>query len=351
MMAEAKTAKTNDRCQKKIDAAVAATKEADAKVLAAAVDGLNATIAEQKAQIEELKAQLDQPSQRFPGDPGDGKLLYGLNVTGQDPTARERFFGAPVQSYRSYWQPTQTDQLIACCKRDNAAGRLPFVSTKVPNGNWADVAAGKQNAWLDDLLTKLGALDFAVWLCLHHEPWDDNPSGGESYKAMYRYVYSKKPANVALVPILQSYPFDPKALPPQSGNLLDWYDPDACDIVGLDQYNHKSFNPDNRKAWRSTEDCLTIVDIAQRVLPGKPVAIAEWGVRTNPATKGAAAGWMQDFYQGALRRGVVGLSFFDSGLNVNDGGSPWTLDDTSDGTDGTERMNAFKAVLTSEEER
>ena len=138
----------------------------------------------------------------------------------------------------------------------------------------------------------------------------------------------------------------------QSGNLLDWYDPDACDIVGLDQYNHKSFNPDNRKAWRSTEDCLTIVDIAQRVLPGKPVAIAEWGVRTNPATKGAAAGWMQDFYQGALRRGVVGLSFFDSGLNVNDGGSPWTLDDTSDGTDGTERMmNAFKAVLTSEEER
>ena len=327
--------------QKKIDAIITAHIADDEKV-----------VADLQAQIDALKAGTEQPpetkpptnsgaspAERFPGDPGEGKLLYGMSTGGGDPAKREQGFGQSVQVFRSYWQASQVDAAIAVAKRDHAAGRVPFMSFKCP-ASWADVAAGKQDDWLMDLLTKLKDLGFAVWLCFHHEPYDDDRNGGAAYKDMYRYIYRFRPVNVALTPILQASPFDPKAMPPGGVNVLDWYDPAALDIIGIDNYNHKSYNPDNKKRDRSPDDVLAIVDVLQAAMPGKPVAVAEWGVRTDPATKGKSAQWMKDFYDKALARGVVGLCYFDSGLNVNDGGSPWTLDDQ-----GNERLVAFDDLL------
>jgi hypothetical protein len=88
--------------------------------------------------------------------------------------------------------------------------------------------------------------------------------------------------------------------------------------------------------------------------PVKPWAVGEWGVRTGANGRspggdvfsaGTVAAYMQSAFDFARLNGCYALSWFDSGINVNDAGSPWFLDDTTDGTDGTERMNKYISIL------
>ncbi len=73
---------------------------------------------------------------------------------------------------RTYWGASQVDKAVSAAKTDLAAGRLPWISFKLPNG-WADMAAGKGDAWTKDLAVKLSKLNGPVWLAFHHEPEGD----------------------------------------------------------------------------------------------------------------------------------------------------------------------------------
>ncbi len=288
-------------------------------------------------------AQVDAISQpgsgaRFPGDPGVGNLYFGLNTDGGDPAQREAEFGHRVGVYRSYWQASQVPELVATAARDLDAGRLPFVSTKLP-GTWADVAAGKYDGWLADLMKRLGDLPGPVWLCLHHEPYDDQGPGQTpaDYADMYRHAALFKPSNVALAPILQLAPFDPTV--GGSADIRPWYALDAIDIVGVDTYNHWYEGGDNK--WRDPSVMTEYWDTLDKL--GKPIALAEYGVRSDPVDPLRAAQWMRDWQQLLVARGdTVAMSFFDSNQNVNDGGTPWTLDAGGN----VERFDAFKNLLT-----
>lgn len=312
------------------------------------LDSQASAIAGMQSDIQAIKDQLQEPppppNERFPGDPGVNKLYYGMSTYGGDPAGREAFFGHKIGIFRSYASSPNVAASVAVCKRDLDNGRVPFHSTKLP-GTWADMAAGKfDDSFVIPLFAGLAALDGPVWLCYNHEPFDDIGTGQQAsdYKAMYKHIYGLKPVNVAITPILQAFPFDPNALPPQTHNVLDWYDPTALDIVGIDNYNHKSFNPANGLKWRSADQVISGICGKLDVI-GKPIAIAEYGVRTDPATPGAAAQWLQDAYDISAARGnIVAMCYFDSGLNVNDGGSSWSLDDQ-----GTERLDKFKTLVTS----
>lgn len=275
---------------------------------------------------------------RFPGDPGRHRLYYGENREGGDSAQREQYFGHPVGIYRSYWQASQTASMIAVCYRDLAVGRLPFPSTKLP-ATWAEVASGSQDAWLRGMLNGLAAVPGPVWLCLHHEPYDDQGAGQTvaDYVAMYRHVYPLKPANVAMVPILQSAPFDTTVY--GHADITPWYDPSVTDVVGIDSYNH--WYPGGTNRWRDPATMALFFDVLAKF--GKPIALAEYGVRTDPANPGRSATWMRDFRNILIGRGdVVAMSFFDSGQNVFDGGTSWALDAGGE----TERLHAFKTQLT-----
>lgn len=279
---------------------------------------------------------------RFPGDPGTKKTLFGLNTDGGNPATRETFFGKAVGVYRSYWQANQIDSAVAVAVRDITAGRVPVMSFKVP-GLWAAMASGVWDSWFTDLFTKLSTVGGPVWVCFHHEPFDDRTGYGDScgtaadYTAMYRRAYPFKPANVAIVPILQSAPFDPSVYGHQ--DILPWYDVNACDIVGIDAYNH--WSPPNVNRWRDVSEFNDFFDTLKAKF-NKPIALCEWGVRTDPATPGKAAGWMANLRAVLCARGdVVAMSFFDSSQHVDDGGNPWTLDYDGD----TERLDQFKTIL------
>ena len=118
--------------------------------------------------------------QAFAGQPPPGSLYYGASVPYHRSLVRwESALGATLALNRSYFTPDadETQQLVTRCLDDLAHGRLPHVSIK-PHGTWADVAAGRRDAWLAAMLGPLGEASGPVLFTLHHEPENDAGAPG-----------------------------------------------------------------------------------------------------------------------------------------------------------------------------
>jgi hypothetical protein len=288
-----------------------------------------------------LPAPATALAARFPGDPGIGKLYYGLNTYGGDPSTREAFFGHRVGCYRSYFTANQADYLVTICKRDLARGRQPLVSIENP-GTWYDVGRGVyDSSWLRPLMTKLAGVPGPVWLCINHEPYFDIGPGKNdaTYRAMYRRAALYKPANVALMPVVGLVSYDKTEHGTQT-NIAKWYALDVIDIVGCDTYNHWHTGS-TYWVWRSAATTFAFFDTLAKM--NKPIALNEYGTRTDPNQPGRAATWMAQAHDLLVKRGdVVAMSYFDWPGKVDDGGPPWQLDYAGN----RERLYAFKRQLT-----
>lgn len=300
-----------------------------------------AKLADLQAQIDALKAPV--PPVNPPPVPPSTKVLFGASVQGEDPAPLEAMVGHTLGVHRTYWQAGDIGACTAAMKDDAAHGRASIVSFKLP-GTWADMAAGKHDDWLAQLGQLAAALP-AV-LCLHHEPENDIGTGQQpgDYKAMYthaRPLIEKAAPKIALTPIYMSGKYNPVSTPNPAIRLRleDWLDPAMCGAVGFDAYNH--WTSGGTAAWRTVPDTFGhFLDDIARVAPSLPVYVAEWGVRTDPATPGKAAQWMHDAHTYLTGRSVKAMSFFSSSQNVNDGGTPWAL------IGGDERTTAFAQLLT-----
>jgi hypothetical protein len=253
-----------------------------------------------------------------------------------------------VGAFRSYFVWNDNVRLAARAARDLAAGRLPIISFHTDT-TWANIANGSQDPVLVDLMSRLAALKGPVWLSMDHEPYDDQATKGTAadFAAADTHLMGLIPSNVALVPILQTAPFDPTV--GGSANIAAWYPPGSYTMVGLDTYNHRYYAPaPGGNKYRDPATVLSVVDLVRQQLgrPEVPVVIAEFGIRTDPAAPGRAAQWLRDFVAQAATMNIPAVCYFDSGLNVHDGGTPWSLDDTTDGTNGTERIDAYGPLVT-----
>lgn len=284
---------------------------------------------------------------RFAGDPGPGKIWYGQSRSGGDidgPGERiSQYGGRRVGLFRAYGTPGEAVSSVVSKARDQSRKRrLCWLSAKVPNNEWAKVADGTQDAWLRSLVSGLAALGTPVWLCLHHEPWDeagvtggaanpvDNPTipgnTAANHVAMHRRLRNMIAAEfpgalIAVVPILQQAPFTPSQTNNNPKDLLTrWYAVDSCDVIGLDSYVHWYINdPPDAKTWSKwREPPVAFEGIGLVASLGKPVAYAEYGIRTDWRNPGKSGQWMHDAYDYLIAQGVVGLSYFDSDKNVND---------------------------------
>ncbi|OFE15104.1 hypothetical protein BA895_08245 [Humibacillus sp. DSM 29435] len=270
---------------------------------------------------------------RFAGDPGSGKLYYGASVVASyGLSTLESQLKHKVGVHRGYFVPKSQKGLLQQVKDDHANGRLPSVSTKVPD-TWGNMAAGKQDAWLRVLLTALAQAKKPVFLTLHHEPENDTGGNGmkpQDWRSMYDHAVvlaASVAPNVTMVPILMQFTFDPGS----GRKPADWV-PTTTKVFSTDCYN--AWSQSNGLKWRSLGDKMSMT------LPyanGRPIVLGEYGCRTDPKNPGLAAAWMRDAFDWCRTHNVVSMSYFNSYQHSRFGS--WELD--------TERLNAMRTLITS----
>ncbi len=96
-------------------------------------------------------------------------MAYGSN---SDPSELERGLGTVNGIRRTYFTADQVAYAVREARADLAAGRIPWISFKLPYP-WAEMAAGRGDAWARDLHQRLAELPGPVWVALHHEPEGD----------------------------------------------------------------------------------------------------------------------------------------------------------------------------------
>lgn len=266
--------------------------------------------------------------QRFPGDPNPkvtGKRYWGSSVGGNgDPVRHEAPSGKSLSVRRTFWGwDNNRTSMITTIKADLANNRLPYVSTKTPK--WAEVAAGKHDAALDDMLKKVDATGGPVWLTFFHEPEDDTetptksekcntepghaPCSGtaQDWRNMQVHIRERMKAlgtkNIAFMPTLMAWTFDPAS----RRDPENYYVPGIWDSYMVDAYvASDKGTPVTNTQW------VKFVSWAEA--KGIPFGIGEWG---NNFAVSNQAKEMRDFWEWSFanNKDMIGYAYFDSGLN------------------------------------
>lgn len=95
-------------------------------------------------------------------------MAYGGNT---DPTLLEQDVGR-LGVRRTYFRPDQVRYAVRTARADIAAGRLPWVSFKLPHPWWR-MARGRGDRWARGVARQLGTVEGPVWVAFHHEPEGD----------------------------------------------------------------------------------------------------------------------------------------------------------------------------------
>jgi hypothetical protein len=251
-------------------------------------------------------------------------LLGSAYNSNTDPKSWETSMGQPLGIRRTYWGGSQVDKAVATAKTDLANRRLPWISFKLPY-SWSDMAAGKGDAWVRDLVTKLGKLDGPVWLAFHHEPETDGDI--KQWTAMQAHlapIVRSIADNVAYTIILTGW----HEFFGEAQYKLDNIMPKntKIDILGLDVYNRYGA-PTNGKI-QTTRSNLDRDYFAPTAAWAKAHNM-EWGVAETGYTDKAAQDdptWIQQTYNELKARGGVAFTYFNSNLNST---ANWSLSTTA----------------------
>jgi hypothetical protein len=243
----------------------------------------------------------------------------------------EQSAGRQLAIHRTYFLADQVDAAIKSVKADLAAGRLPWISFKLPY-SWADMAAGRGDAWTINLADRLATVGGPVWLAFHHEPEGDGNM--QDWKRMQQHlapIIHARTNNVAYTIILIAWN---SFFGPDASQHLDQVYPGSqyVDILGMDVYNEYG-----AKAGKKTLDPMEYFRPIGAFARAHDV---KWAVAETGYTKQAASvdpHWLQSAYADMKAEGGVALTYFDSSLNSI---ADWTLDDRV-------RADAFRGLLAS----
>lgn len=265
------------------------------------------------------------------GIPQSGAYMGGaVGGTASLPSV-ERNAGRPLAIHRTYYVAGQEDYAIASVKADLAAGRLPWISFKMPY-SWADMAAGRGDAWTTDLADKLARVGGPVWLAFHHEPEGDGNM--QDWKRMQQHlapIIHARTNNVAYTVILMGWnSFSPKG-PADQHIDLTYPGSQYVDILGVDLYNRYGAKSFIKESLDPMQYFGPIGKFARQ--HGVDWAIGETGYTKQAAN--VDPNWLQTAYRDLQAEGGLALSYFNSSRNSM---ADWTLSDPV-------RAGAFNSLL------
>jgi hypothetical protein len=145
----------------------------------------------------------------------------------------------PVEARRIFGSLDSPSGALQIAAGEVAAGRMPIVSFKVPNNDWAGVAAGKYDAQLRDLTSRLAALKGKVFVTLHHEPVGDGTPA--NYAAMMEHALPilGAPASVEAGPIVNGFWWSNNQQGYTDAQIAQWLPPavlNVSELVAADTY-------------------------------------------------------------------------------------------------------------------
>jgi hypothetical protein len=120
-----------------------------------------------------------------------------------------------------------------------AAGRMPILSFKVPDNDWAGVAAGKFDAQLRDLTSRLAAFKAPVFVTLHHEPAGDGTPADYSAMMVHALPILSGPATVDAGPIVNGFWWSNGSQGLTDAEIAQWLPASvlkASEVVAADTY-------------------------------------------------------------------------------------------------------------------
>jgi hypothetical protein len=242
---------------------------------------------------------------------------YGSNT---DPTPWEQSMGQQLGVRRTYWGASQVDKGVAVAKTDIAAGRIPWISFKLPY-SWPDMAAGKGDAWATDLATKLSKLNGPVWLAFHHEPEGDaDITAWTAMQARLAPLVRAAAPNVAYSIVLTGW----NQLYGPSQYSLDslWPKNTKIDLLGVDTYEKLGVVKDGKEQTKATNFDKDYFKPFGDWAKAHGVA---WGVAETGYSDRASEldpQWVNQTYGLLKANGGVAFTYFNTVLNS---ASTWAI--------------------------
>lgn len=229
----------------------------------------------------------------------------GLN---RDATSLERAAGGTLGVHRTFYQASQVDRAVSVAAADLRAGRLPWISFKLPH-SWAEMADGRGDAWAEDIAKRLAKLPGPVWVAFHHEPELDGPiEQWVRVQERLAPVVRKQAPNVAYTVILMGWH--------QFYGVDDTYSLDKIvpkkhiDIVGFDLYNYFGTPGSNR-----TENANLKEQYFNKISRWAKRRGVEWAIGEIGYTDRALATepkWLLKTYRQMVATGGIAMSYFNS---------------------------------------
>jgi beta-mannanase len=194
-----------------------------------------------------------------------------------------------VHVYHQWSQnfPTAEERALA------AEGRMLLINWKSP-GSWPAVANGSQDGQITQTATRLKAFGRKVFLAFHHEPENDVGGAGQpaDYARAFRRVvdgFNRVGAdNVIFVWNMMGFVGGHGDIYPTlyPGNqYVDW--------IAYDPYNWYGCKS-GHQSRSFAEITKPFYDWTAAHAPGKPLMLAEYGLREQPAGEPSKAAWFRD---------------------------------------------------------
>lgn len=275
------------------------------------------------------------PSQRFPGDPGEGRYYMGWSVSTSNLTDENGNPLSYIDTVNNYLQRNpgvfhdyNASGCVSSSRYDTAIGYggLASLTFKLDAFTHTQITAGSADATLTSSVNICKArAPWPAWLCFHHEPEDFVQDVGlaADYRAAYRYIVQffrdAGVTNVAWCCILSApfvftdrewYRIHPDWKGTGPGSADDWHrGPDKMmDFFGFDTYN-AGIGSTTYRTW--VADVQTpiedgMADDGFTAAYGKvPWGIFETGMsaNTSPYTDWTTA-WAPDMRRWALNNAV-----------------------------------------------
>lgn len=254
---------------------------------------------------------LPAPAPRF--------VLGAAHGGNTDPAQLESDAGVPLQIRRTYFTHDKVARAVQTAQADIAEGRIPFVSFKLPH-TWAEMAAGRGDAWAQDAARRLAAVDGEVWVVLHHEPEHDQPEILDWTRLQQRlapmFDLPGLRFGICLTGWNQFFSGNPEM---SLEHLYPFGAP--IDFVALDVYQAYG-TPKNETKWTDLTGYWTRMEaFADRV--GVDWGLGELGITDEGFASPNGATFFDDTVAGIRAHGGTFAAYFDSELNTS--GNSWWL--------------------------